>query len=321
MFVWSVSTSIVALVALGASQASNGWTAAVGIGVIIFLAAFTAGALLGFLFGIPRVLSRDVTSTSGAVGNGDSPSRALGSNTNLERVSDWLTTLLVGVGLSQLHEINDGLTAFAGFIDAQAKVFTAADGTADAGILPAVAPPFLIAGTIVGFLLMYLYTRTSLLRVLNAVEQDLLTGGVRKAVQQTAGRIAGQTGNFLASQVSKSNAVSVEDALDVMFHALYRPQGYKDVIELAGRLSQTAAVDRPQYWFYLAAAFGQQMADRGDQDPARADDRRNALDAAARAVRLDPSYKRRLLDIADPNGADRDLTPLWGDPEFLRIVS
>lgn len=33
--------------------------AAVGIGTLIFLASFASGAFLGFLFGVPRVLSND----------------------------------------------------------------------------------------------------------------------------------------------------------------------------------------------------------------------------------------------------------------------
>jgi hypothetical protein len=57
--------------------------------------AFVAGGLLGFLFGIPRSLA-------GPEGAEDKASAgAYRPNTNLEQISDWLTKILVGVGLVQ----------------------------------------------------------------------------------------------------------------------------------------------------------------------------------------------------------------------------
>jgi hypothetical protein len=57
--------------------------------------ATVAGGLLGFLFGIPRALAgpehrNDADTPPGYV-----------ANTNLEQISDWLTKILVGVGLVQ----------------------------------------------------------------------------------------------------------------------------------------------------------------------------------------------------------------------------
>ena len=56
--------------------------------------AFVAGGLLGFLFGIPRSLA-------GPEGAEDKAAGAYRPNTNLEQISDWLTKILVGVGLVQ----------------------------------------------------------------------------------------------------------------------------------------------------------------------------------------------------------------------------
>jgi hypothetical protein len=65
------------------------------VGIIIAGGAFMVGALLGFLFGVPRALA-----DSGR-------ERGVRSNTNLEQISDWLTKILVGVGLVQLSELAD----------------------------------------------------------------------------------------------------------------------------------------------------------------------------------------------------------------------
>lgn len=61
-------------------------------------AATLSGGLLGFLFGVPR--------TAPAEAGADDLLRTQRSryraNTNLEQISDWLTKILVGVGLTQL---------------------------------------------------------------------------------------------------------------------------------------------------------------------------------------------------------------------------
>jgi hypothetical protein len=67
------------------------------------IAAWLAGSLLGFLFGVPRFQSVR-TESSGKV----DPATYI-PNTNLEQISDWLTKLIVGAALVQLHEIADGI--------------------------------------------------------------------------------------------------------------------------------------------------------------------------------------------------------------------
>lgn len=57
--------------------------------------AFLVGGLLGFLFGIPRSLAGPEAAEERATTGGYRP------NTNLEQISDWLTKILVGVGLVQ----------------------------------------------------------------------------------------------------------------------------------------------------------------------------------------------------------------------------
>jgi hypothetical protein len=62
-----------------------------GAGVAIAIASAATGYLLGFLFGISRSLQGGDSS--------ESNSQSFPGNTNLEQISDWLTKILVGVGL------------------------------------------------------------------------------------------------------------------------------------------------------------------------------------------------------------------------------
>jgi hypothetical protein len=68
-----------------------------GVGLLTALAAFLIGCLVGFLFGIPRVVS------SGQARLGTSSDYSPSSN--LAEVSDWLTKLLLGAGLVQLTHL------------------------------------------------------------------------------------------------------------------------------------------------------------------------------------------------------------------------
>src|SRR6266850_7688731 len=72
------------------------------IGLLVAGAALAAGILIGFLFGIPRTLQREGPKDTA---NGNAPGEAYGVNTNLEQISDWLTKIIVGVGLVQLGRV------------------------------------------------------------------------------------------------------------------------------------------------------------------------------------------------------------------------
>ncbi|MEK6373619.1 MAG: hypothetical protein AABO58_13085 [Acidobacteriota bacterium] len=81
-------------------------------GVIVAGAFALLGFAGGFLFGIPKSLQGDaapaVPAAGAAAEKGTKRSR-LTTNTNLEQMSDWLTKILVGVGLTQLVNVGDAL--------------------------------------------------------------------------------------------------------------------------------------------------------------------------------------------------------------------
>ncbi len=72
------------------------WQAWAGA-VLLSFAFFAAALLFGFLFGIPKSVSE-----SAASGNKVAAETQLAVNTNLEQISDWLTKIIVGVGLVEL---------------------------------------------------------------------------------------------------------------------------------------------------------------------------------------------------------------------------
>jgi hypothetical protein len=329
---FQLGTPIVAaaVLAMIASQTS-GVLAAVGVCALILLASASVGAGFGFLFALPRILSRDdlpdtASVSAGAKATESLRKRLLGSNTNLERVSDWLTTMIVGVGLTQLGSIDGALYRFRIFLRDTAKVFPDAHG-GNAGALPSVGPMILLFGLILGFLFLYLYTRIIISALLNKVEQDLqsqtLTGEAADAVRGFATTVPGITENPSLMSLSKSEEPSVYEGIELMGSLLYQPGRYQDVINLSGKLSNTPAAQRAEYWLYTAAAFGQKyhalkMSGAAEGDMLSARD--NALDCARRAVRIDSSMKMRLWYISEPNGDDDDLADFREDEEFLKIV-
>ena len=74
------------------------------------MASFLVGCLLGFLFGIPRVVSTGALrlKQDGQVSDSsssDAPTGQFSPSTNLSEISDWLTKLLLGAGLVQLGSL------------------------------------------------------------------------------------------------------------------------------------------------------------------------------------------------------------------------
>lgn len=350
LFIGLVATAVIAIVLArvgpGAGQ--------VGIGLIILQSAFLVGALLGFLFSLPRVLARgnptpdayadQVGATAGA-------RRLLQTNSNLERVSDWLTTLLIGIALADLSQLNDQLGNFRDFVaefsgpcveaaqrlgqaSAPSPVVaasTAAEAVANCSLLPALAPMLLIVGAVLGFLAMYLYTRIVIARLFEDVESGLGREEQRAVVGTAQASAAVDTDTPAAALLAatlRPGPVSVEDSLDVMLAQLYQTAsaGYERAIELGNVLATTAAANRADYWLYLSAAWGQKHAallPQGNAD-AIAGARDNAVRAAARTIEINPAYRERLAALAkaDPANAaaDNDLATLVDDPELRRLL-
>ena len=151
--------------------------AAVGIGIPA--ASMAGGGLLGFLFGIPTSLQNTASppaTVDGQSGVGGMTPLYVG-NTSLEQISDWLTKILVGVGLTQLSSIptalNDLGTSLAGGLGnlPGAEVF---------------APLLVVFALLDGFFLSYLWTRLNLGSLL---AQSDVNQRVATAVKATVERV------------------------------------------------------------------------------------------------------------------------------------
>jgi hypothetical protein len=134
---------------------------------VLAIALLTAGAsllvgvLLGFLFGIPRASQSAADSQPGKQVSSNS---ALGVNTNLEQISDWLTKILVGVGLIELGQLSNRGAALVSFIA------PALGGDKSA---PAASMGILVYFSVAGFLLGFLGTRLHLGPAFSHADQRL----------------------------------------------------------------------------------------------------------------------------------------------------
>jgi len=130
---------------------AKGWQSAM-TSVEWILACSISGGFIGFLFGIPKVVQ--TTGTAGTAETGNDVYRQQ-VNTNLSEISDWLTKIIVGLGLVKLTKIPPYLKNIA-----QAFATGLNDsGTAVPPTAMAFAYGIIIGYFVVGFLFGYLVTR------------------------------------------------------------------------------------------------------------------------------------------------------------------
>jgi hypothetical protein len=141
------------------AMATYAWSAdsasVFAVALLVAGASLLAGALLGFLFGIPRSLAVEGDVVPAAKDAAEPGKRGVSyrSNTNLEQISDWLTKIIVGVGLVELRTL---VTETQNLVD----FLTPALG--DEPSSPAFALALLVFYSITGFLITYLVTRVYL---------------------------------------------------------------------------------------------------------------------------------------------------------------
>jgi hypothetical protein len=132
--------------------------------------ATVAGGLLGFLFGIPRALAGPEQGDDAGTRRGYLP------NTNLEQISDWLTKILVGVGLVQFTTLARHIGDLIDFLGP--SLGGDPRGRAFAGATIAVF-------SISGFLAFYLVTRLYLGRAFAQADRVDVLSVVKKEVRET----------------------------------------------------------------------------------------------------------------------------------------
>jgi hypothetical protein len=137
----------------------------VSVGMMAAGAAIVSGGLLGFIFGVPHTRETETASTAGEEQDGDSNQNSSGAtaglstnyrpNTSLEQISDWLTKMLVGVGLIEIKVIPEKLKGLAAYI---------ARGLGDNDQARAFVLTLLVFFSVCGFVFGFLWARLYLKR-------------------------------------------------------------------------------------------------------------------------------------------------------------
>lgn len=137
-------------VVIGYGLAQAALVSTTALGLLTSLASLVAGALIGFLFGIPRRIEGTAE-----------PKPGYAVNTNLEQVSDWLTKAILGIGLVELGNL---VTGFGNL----SRTLGAALGGGGVGV--AVAAAIIVVFVPLGFLSGYLWARTFFTGVLTDLD-------------------------------------------------------------------------------------------------------------------------------------------------------
>jgi hypothetical protein len=207
--IWTAAASSLALVsvALFAYQVEKPFRV-FGTGMVVAAAAAFTGALFGFIFGVPRVLASDRPQGRSSPNYGGSA--PIVANTNLEQISDWLTKILVGVGLTQFALIaRTAGQLFAGL----APSFGGGEvGTAFAGALILYMITF-------GFSTGWLFTRLFLGRAMAAADRSAAALDLMEKAER-----AEQAGDDDAARTYRTRARDV----------LEQKAGFTDIYEGTG---------------------------------------------------------------------------------------
>lgn len=157
-----------ALVGIIAYAADKGSWSVFALSILIAACAFALGALLGFLFGIPQYFAK----------GGDTATASKASyqpNTNLTQVSDWLTKIIIGVGLVQFGQLTDTLGRMGDSLESSL-------GGEPTGKPFGIA--LVVGFFVIGFLVGYLYTRLRLQWAFAAADRGAFEDVAAEKVQE-----------------------------------------------------------------------------------------------------------------------------------------
>src|SRR5262249_26586519 len=306
-----------------------------GHGALLSLAFGGIGGLVGFLFGIPRGMGQATrtsakngsSSTSDSSDTSSVQAASGDKSTNLEQISDWLTKIILGAGLTQLVRIPDLMKRLG---EAFGKAF------GDNSFLPIV---IVIGSLVFGFSAGYLMTQLFLVKALLDAEraQTPVDTALKAATNfERAGQLRAATATLEAGLTSlrpETPKVAKRDLYErLTYNLLYEepPSGFEKAILYADEyIDQEPTQPSPQVFTNLGAALGQKYRwDSQHQAPQQSLDetRGSALAAAQRAISLEPQMKSVLRTMWNPNDPTKvrsqedDLEVFFDDPEFKKLL-
>jgi hypothetical protein len=130
--------------------------------LLVAAGAIAVGALVGFLFGMPRAPNASADDDSSG---SDGPVRYRPSN-NLEQVSDWLTKLLIGVGLVEVKQLGSVLNRIGVAVD-----LSLSGSVAGINVITQVV---IVIFVLLGFVCSFLWTRIYYARLQTLADSDIL---------------------------------------------------------------------------------------------------------------------------------------------------
>jgi hypothetical protein len=293
------------------------------VGLLAAGAALFLGFLLGFIFCIPRTAKPAGTAAASSSVEGKESIdagphttavaiSAVETNTNLVEISDWLTKILVGVGLVELNKIPSGLRRLGQFL---APGLRECDSTSCIGSSEAFAIGIVIFFFGAGFLIGYLWTRLYFQRAVSELAE--LAHRVEKAwVAVTRAEVAVNSGQLdegmrlvddaLVDNPSNARAVFLKGRILKRLAQVDGPPGNPALLREAFEYASRAAILLPNQGgpLYNMACY-QALLGINKAD---------VLNNLRRAVELNP----RLREEARK---DSDLVSLWDDAEFKRITN
>lgn len=176
---------------VAACAAWPNWSRADMLGLTFLL----VGALSGFLFGVPKSLSQ--SSEPANTTDSEGQNSQLHANTNLEKISDWLTAIIVGVGLVELKQIPGGLHQLAMYMAPMLG------GTsADEGVALNITLYFVTLGFLWGYLALRLFASP----VISQADLSLLR--VAKQMIQAKGLAAKESDSATAAALDTAATTS-----------------------------------------------------------------------------------------------------------------
>lgn len=132
-----------------------------GLLLLISLVTLLLGGLLGFLFGIPKL------NKAYDPGENHNKNTKYHPNTNLEEISDWLTKIIIGIGLTQLIRIPEYLRRLADNILSRVDC-----NQMNCDFAQPVLIAVILYSMIAGFIIGYFYTRLYLPNLLELMEEN-----------------------------------------------------------------------------------------------------------------------------------------------------
>jgi tetratricopeptide (TPR) repeat protein len=132
--------------------------------VVVF--GIVAGGALGFLFGIPRLPPRGERPAGAGAAAARVSSPYILSNSNLEEISDWLTKIIVGLGLIHLRAVPSYINGYRNWLVTGVEFTGVAEPIGFSWFLLVLS----FSAAFIGFLFFYVQTRTRMTVLLQATE-------------------------------------------------------------------------------------------------------------------------------------------------------